>query len=118
MQTCTCIITPINLQISQVGDSHEFYSALLVLIIISIIMQVILLPQDSLLHLLTIQVLLGILFLIQGGLDINHQDHQKTAVILNNTTTVFLFIITVINVIISGFGIQHTGTVVPGSKLS
>jgi hypothetical protein len=95
----------INLRISQVGAEHEFYSAMLVLIIISIIIQVILLLQVSLLYLLSIQVLLGILFLIVGGLDINDQEHQKTADILNNTTIVFVFIITIINVIISGFGI-------------
>ena len=34
------------------------------------------------------QVLVGILFLILGGLDINDPDHQKTADILNNTATV------------------------------
>ena len=34
------------------------------------------------------QVLVGILFLILGGLDINDADHQKTANILNNTATV------------------------------
>merc|ERR1719495_872279 len=82
--------------ILQVGDQHEFYTAMLVLIISSIILQV----------------LLGILFLIVGGLDINEQEHQKTADILNNTATVLVFIITFINVVISGFGINHTNTTV------
>ena len=34
--------------------------------------------------------LVGILFLILGGLDINDPDHQKTADILNNTATVMM----------------------------
>jgi len=82
--------------ILQVGDQHEFYTVMLVLIISSIVLQV----------------LLGILFLIVGGLDINDQEHQKTADNLNNTATVLVFIITFINVIISGFGINHTNTTV------
>ena len=57
------------------------------------------------------QVLLGVLFLILGGLDINDEEHQKTADTLNNTTTVFVFIITFINVIISGFGFQLTNSI-------
>merc|ERR1712098_324154 len=59
---------------------------------------------------IVLQVLLGALLLIIGGLDINDEKHQKTADILNNTATVTVFIITFINVIISGFGIQHTDT--------
>ena len=81
------------------------------------------------------QVLVGILFLILGGLDINDADHQKTANILNNTATVIkqsfalknlkyflnchqryfqvvVFLITLLNVVISGFNIQHTETTV------
>ena len=57
-----------------------------------------------------LQVLLGLLFLILGGLDINEDEHQKSANILNNTATVVVFIITLINAIISGFGVQHTDT--------
>merc|ERR1712050_180841 len=82
----------------QVGSEHEFYTAMLVLIISSIVLQV----------------LLGALLLIVGGLDINDEKHQKTADILNNTATVTVFIITFINVIISGFGVQHTNSSLPG----
>ena len=84
--------------------------------------------------------LVGILFLILGGLDINDPEHQNTANILNNTATVrkiisityidgndydlffmlfdlsnfqvVVFIITLLNVVISGFNIQHTETAV------
>merc|ERR1712013_658569 len=72
--------------ILQVGSEHEFYTAMLVLVISSVVLQVIL-----------------------GGIDINEPEHHKTADILNNTTTVLVFIITFINVIISGFGFQHSG---------
>merc|ERR1711956_128081 len=46
----------------QVGDGHDFYAVVLGLVIGSILLQV----------------LVGILFLILGGLDINDPDHQKT----------------------------------------
>ena len=58
------------------------------------------------------QVLVGVLFLILGGLNINDQEHHKTADILNNTTTSFVFIITIINIIINGFGLNHTNKTV------
>merc|ERR1712083_1069890 len=80
----------------QVGDGHGFYAAVLGLVIASIVLQV----------------LVGILFLILGGLDINDPEHQKTANILDNTSTVVVFIITLLNVVISGFNIQHTETTV------
>merc|ERR1712130_274658 len=80
----------------QVGDGHGFYAVVLGLVIGSILLQV----------------LVGVLFLILGGLDINDPDHQKTADILNNTATVVVFLITILNVVISGFNIQHTETAV------
>merc|ERR1711981_897571 len=80
--------------ILQVGSEHEFYTAMLVLVITSLVLQVI----------------VGALFLILGGIDINDQERHKTADILNNSTTVLVFIITFVNVIISGFGFQHTNT--------
>merc|ERR1712150_17627 len=80
----------------QVGDGHGFYAVVLGLVIASILLQV----------------LVGILFLILGGLDINDQEHQNTANILNNTATIVVFIITLLNVVISGFNIQHTETTV------
>jgi len=79
----------------QVGDGHGFYAVVLGLVITSILLQV----------------LVGILFLILGGLDINDPEHQNTANILN-TATVVVFIITLLNVVISGFNIQHTETAV------
>ena len=54
------------------------------------------------------QVILGVLFLVLGGVNINDPEHHKTANILNRITTVLVFIITVTNVVISGLGFQHT----------
>ena len=61
-----------------------------------------------------LQIIVGILFLILGGLDINEDEHKRDADIINNITLVIIFIITVINAFISGFGIRHTDTSVKG----
>ena len=76
------------------GDSHEFYTPMLVLVISSLVLQII----------------VGILFLILGSLDINDEEHKRDADIINNITLVIIFIITVINALISGFVIRHTDT--------
>ena len=56
---------------------------------------------------LLFQVVAGILFLVIGGLSINDgSPNQKTADILNDVIVVVIFIITLINVVISGFGIM------------
>jgi len=77
----------------QVGyDKHPFYYLMLSLIIISMILQLI----------------VGILFLVIGGMDINKKPSQRTADILNNVIVVLIFLITLVNVIINGFGIRYT----------
>lgn len=50
----------------------------------------------------------GILFVIIGSLNINKKKDQQAAIILNDTILVFIFIISILNVIISGFGIEHS----------
>ncbi|TRY75409.1 hypothetical protein TCAL_01610 [Tigriopus californicus] len=50
----------------------------------------------------------GVLFLIIGGLNINKEPNQKRANILNDVIVVLIFLITLDNVVISGFGIRHT----------
>merc|ERR1719367_2730786 len=75
-------------------DKHEFYHLILALIILSIILQII----------------VGILFLIIGGMNINENADQRVADILNDIITVTVFLITLINVVINGFGIRHTDT--------
>ena len=54
------------------------------------------------------QLVVGILFLVIGGMDINKKPSQRTADILNNVIVVIIFLITVVNVIINGFGIRYT----------
>ena len=51
---------------------------------------------------------MGILLLVLTGLDINNESHQRNADILNNTSISLIFVITVVNVIISALGLDHT----------
>ena len=53
---------------------------------------------------------MGILFLVIGGMNINDEPDQKVADILNDAITVLVFLITLVNVIINGFGIRYTDT--------
>ncbi|XP_005188342.1 ninjurin-1 isoform X3 [Musca domestica] len=78
--------------ILQVGEQHQFYKLMLVLISLSIILQL----------------LVGILFVIIGSLNINRKTDQTAAVILNDIIMVVIFVISVINVVISGFGIEYS----------
>ncbi|XP_021960377.1 ninjurin-2 isoform X1 [Folsomia candida] len=76
----------------QVGkERHPFYTLMVTLISISIVLQV----------------TVGICFLFIGSLNINKPKSQRTADILNNLITLQIFIITTINVVISSFGIEH-----------
>lgn len=51
--------------------------------------------------------IVGILFIIIGSLNINRHKEQAAAVILNDIILVLIFIISIVNVIISAFGIEH-----------
>ena len=58
---------------------------------------------------ISFQVVAGILFLVIGGLNINDgSPNQRTADILNDVIVVIIFLITLVNVVISGFGIRAT----------
>ncbi|XP_040175502.1 ninjurin-2 isoform X1 [Anopheles arabiensis] len=78
--------------ILQVGEKHEFYGLMLTLISISIILQM----------------LVGILFVVIGSLNINRKPDQTAAIVLNDVILVLIFVISLINVIISGFGIEYS----------
>ncbi|XP_065081783.1 ninjurin-2 isoform X1 [Ochlerotatus camptorhynchus] len=78
--------------ILQVGEKHEFYTLMLVLISISIILQLI----------------VGILFVIIGSLNINHKHEQMAAIVINDIIVVLIFIISLMNVIISAFGMEYS----------
>ena len=58
--------------------------------------------------------MVGVLFLILAGLNINDEEHEHNAEIINNTVMIIIFFITIINAFISGFGIIHTDTTVRG----
>jgi len=47
--------------------------------------------------------------LVVGGLDINIHADQRAAIILNDVTLIMVFIILLINVVISGFGMEYSG---------
>ncbi|KFB36199.1 AGAP002124-PA-like protein [Anopheles sinensis] len=111
--------------ILQVGEKHEFYGLMLTLISISIILQVIMgvlnlslsLLRDCRLHLpeyhrsanvINYIMLVGILFVVIGSLNINRKPDQTAAIVLNDIILVLIFVISLINVIISGFGIEYS----------
>lgn len=50
----------------------------------------------------------GILFVIIGSLNINRKKDQTAAIILNDIILIFIFVISIVNIIISGFGIEHS----------
>uniref|UniRef100_A0A1B6CB79 Ninjurin-1 n=1 Tax=Clastoptera arizonana TaxID=38151 RepID=A0A1B6CB79_9HEMI len=78
--------------ILQVGQKHEFYSLMLCLIVSSIVLQI----------------LVGVLFLIIGTLDINKPKDCRPANMLNDVIVLFIFLISITNIIISGFGMEHS----------
>ncbi|XP_059059622.1 ninjurin-2 isoform X1 [Achroia grisella] len=78
----------------QVGPKHEFYTLLVVLISISIVLQL----------------LIGLLFVIIGGLDLNDHEDQPSALVLNDVIVIFIFVISVINIVISAFGIEYSNS--------
>merc|ERR1712126_15163 len=67
------------------GAKDQFYTALIVLIVTSIVLQV----------------LAGIVFGVLAVLNINEAKHHKNATILNNVAVAVVIIITVLNVIIN-----------------
>lgn len=54
------------------------------------------------------QLVVAILFVIIGGLNINKQSDHTVAIILNDVILIFVFIISLVNIIISGFGIEYS----------
>jgi len=69
---------------------HQFYYPMMVFISLSIILQIV----------------AGVGQLLLVGININHLHRQHYANVINNAITILVFIITVINVIISAFGIE------------
>ncbi|XP_022650336.1 ninjurin-2-like isoform X3 [Varroa jacobsoni] len=73
----------------QVGHTHEFYTIMVSLISTSIILQI----------------LVGAFIVLVGTVNLNKEKNHFRANVLNNMVTIFIFMITVINIIISAFGL-------------
>jgi hypothetical protein len=56
------------------------------------------------------QVCVGVILLVIGGLDINNHGDQRTAIILNDVTLIMVFFISLINVAVSAFGMAQSHT--------
>ncbi|XP_063229531.1 ninjurin-2-like isoform X1 [Bacillus rossius redtenbacheri] len=85
----------------QVGEKHEFYSLMVALISVSIILQVV----------------IGIINVTLGSaFNINKQPHQRVANAWNNVVLALNIITTAINVVISAFDMRQSGAG-PGSGL-
>lgn len=54
------------------------------------------------------QICVGMLFMIIGGLNINHPPDCPMAIILNDIIVIMVFLISLDNIIISGFGMDHS----------
>jgi len=80
----------------QVGEVHEYYTEMVALVVTSIVLQII----------------VGLLFFLIAMINVNDEESHASAKILNNIILVIVFIITLINAFINGFGIKHTDTAV------
>ena len=54
-----------------------------------------------------LQVAVGVLFVALGSLNINKPRDQRLADILNDLALMFVFVISLLNVVISGFGLEQ-----------
>lgn len=62
------------------------------------------------------QVVVGILFLVIGGMNINDPAQMRASDIINNITVVLIFLISIDNIIISSFGIEQMNLHTPGKE--
>lgn len=75
----------------EVGEhGQQFYYALLVLIGVSIV----------------IQVVVGIVLIVLGGMELKTAEEKKRAHVLNNVSVGLIMVVTVINTFITAFGIK------------
>lgn len=52
--------------------------------------------------------IVGILFIVIGSLNINRRNEQAAAIILNDIILILIFFISILNVVIAAFGIEHS----------
>ena len=58
-----------------------------------------------------LQVIVGAIFVLVGYINFNDENKQRRLNIMNNIATVFVFVITVVNVLIAGFGLNFDDSV-------
>ncbi|CAM4450681.1 ninjurin-2 [Lepidochelys kempii] len=75
------------------GVSFQYYATLISLISISLFFQVV----------------IGILLIIIARLNLNDVSKQQRLNVLNNAATALIFITVILNIFITGFGVQKTG---------
>ncbi|CAM4454218.1 ninjurin-2 [Caretta caretta] len=75
------------------GVSFQYYATLISLISISLFFQVV----------------IGILLIIIARLNLNDVSKQQHLNVLNNAATALIFITVILNIFITGFGVQKTG---------
>ncbi|XP_076369978.1 ninjurin-1-like isoform X2 [Tachypleus tridentatus] len=75
-----------------VGQRHDFYYLLLTLISISIILQL----------------SAGVIMTVKSRFNINKERNHRRADILNDILTWMIFVITILNIFISSFGVEIT----------
>uniref|UniRef100_A0A8C3XUJ7 Ninjurin 2 n=1 Tax=Chelydra serpentina TaxID=8475 RepID=A0A8C3XUJ7_CHESE len=75
------------------GVSFQYYATLISLISISLFFQVV----------------IGILLIIIARLNLNDVSKQQRLNVLNNVATALIFITVILNIFITGFGVQKTG---------
>ncbi|CAM5082781.1 unnamed protein product [Eretmochelys imbricata] len=75
------------------GVSFQYYATLISLISISLFFQVV----------------IGILLIIIARLNLNDMSKQQRLNVLNNAATALIFITVILNIFITGFGVQKTG---------
>ncbi|GFT63597.1 ninjurin-2 [Nephila pilipes] len=76
----------------QVGKEHEFYYVMMTLISLSIILQV----------------LTGCMMLLVANTNLNEVKKQRRAENLNNAITVGVFLVAILNILISALGIKNS----------
>lgn len=52
--------------------------------------------------------IVGLFFIIIGSLNINRKKDQTAAIILNDIILILVFVISLVNVLISGFGMEYS----------
>lgn len=70
------------------AGQHRYFQVTISLIVVSILLQVV----------------VGIIFIVLGRLNINYVGDRRRADMMNNASVILIFLVTVVNVLITAFG--------------